>query len=181
MTVAGRRLRRLRPDDVVPGAVFVVLGVIVGVFAAQEYGLFREGGRVGSGLMPFVAALSLALIGLLLVAHGSRREPDVPSEGPAQAAPPAPAEVGTKQAPPAGRTGRAPPALIILGLLAVVLVALPVVGHFATFGVFVAVVVTWLERRSLRAGIVAGISVAVVGWVIFTLLLDIPTVRGLLP
>lgn len=183
--------RHLDVGSLVPGGVFLLLGVLVAPFAAEEYGLLRAGGRVNSGLMPFVAAVILAIVGGFLVVRGFTRAARAPQPS-AQAVRAEQTAVTTgsdapEQSPASGAINRqepeekALPALIILALLALVLIVLPFIGHFATLAVLVFVLVTWVEGRSLRAGIIAGLSVAVVGWVIFTVFLEIPTVRGILP
>ena len=176
---------RMRTADFVPGVAFVILGSVVAGLAAQNYSLLREGGRVGSGLLPFITGLALAVIGAVLVVRGLRSDQVVRDDehalsvaGADDALPHSSVQVPPVEPP---RTSKLPAAPLLFVLLAVSLALVPVLGHFATFGLFTAVVVTLVERRSLLAGVLAGTSVAVVGWAVFALFLSVQTAEGLLP
>ena len=186
----------LRTAEVVPGSVFLVLGAVVAWMASQDYTLIREGGRVGPGLLPFITGVALAVIGLLLVVAAFGRPSAVPvgehvlqadEGGAAPAASPSAEQVGPTEPAEAvlpgapAVLGRLPVAPLLLLMLAGTLVLMPVLGHFTTFGLFIVVVVTVIEKRSLLTGVVAGVAVAVGGWAIFTWFLSIQTAEGLLP
>ena len=159
-----------------PAGQAVAFGVLAALGAAVfvtsfGYGILREGGRVGPGLLPMVTGLLLLLLsGVQLLARLWR---------PSAAA----------DAPPAGygdgvdvlgrtRAERVRHLRMVVLALPVAVLLVPLLGFLAAFGLLVLFISAAVERRRVPVALLATVLAVAVGYGVFAVFLDVPLPTG---
>lgn len=167
MSQAAAQRRAVRGET----TAFALLALVgaASVVGALQHDVLLEGGRVGPGLLPLVCGGLLALLGAVSAVR-ARRDPD------AEATP-----VGDA-ADIFGRTAmeRVRHLWIVFGLLLVTLLLVTVLGFLISFGLFVLVVSTWIERRRILPSLLITAVACLVVWGVFVAFLGVPLPTGLL-
>ena len=156
---------REKAPDLIGAGLLVVLGAAFAVGAASGFELFGEGGRIGSGFMPFAAGVLLMVFGAMVGGQALlwRRseetgEPEDESD-----------EEGSRYT-----VG------VVFGLTFAAVLLIPVLGFLVSFGLLVFALVRFVEGEGWLLGAGMGIGAAVLTWLVFALFLQIPLPGGLL-
>ena len=172
-------MRREAPD-LIGSLLLVALGSAVALGSLQ-YGILNEQGRIGSGFMPFMSGVLLALFGALIGVEAWRRSR---RPRPARADPGADplAALAAAEGPlPAaseddGAGWRTIAVVFALTLVAIVLI--PLLGFLLPFAALIFVLVRFVEGESARLAIALSVSAIVVTWLVFVVFLGVPLPSG---
>lgn len=155
-------------------ATWVAIALLGGAFAAGGlgYGLTKEGGQVGPGLLPALAGGLLALTALVQVVRTVRGS-GAPEES-AEDVVPAEDDVDR-------RTMRQRTRILwtVFGLTLVGLLLVSVLGFLAAFGLLVLVISVAVERRPVVPALVVSVLAVAVVYAIFVLFLRVPLPGGI--
>lgn len=144
------------PVDRILGSAAVILATIVGT-VSWRYGV-GSGRLPGPGFWPMAIAASMAVLGAALLAR-----PDPAGSAPAEGA---------------SRWSRF---AIAMGTLVFYVAALEPLGYLAATFVLLVVQLRWVEQRSWRVGLPISALAAVISFVVFRALLNVPLPQGMLP
>lgn len=160
---------REKAPDLIGAGLLMALGVAFAVGAASNFQLFGEGGRIGSGFMPFAAGVLLVVFGAMIGGEallGRRPEgtgqPEDESGG-------GTVEVGSRYT-----------VAVVFGLTLAAVLLIPVLGFLVSFGLLVFALVAFVEEGGLLLGAGMGIGAAFLTWLVFVLFLGIPLPSGFL-
>lgn len=156
---------REKAGDLIGAGLLVALGAAFAVGATSWFELFGEGGRIGSGFMPFVAGVVLMVFGAMVGGQAllwRRSEETSEPEGESD-------EEG-----PRYTVG------VVFGLTFVAVLLIPVLGFLVSFGLLVFALARFVEGGGWLLGAGMGIGAAVLTWLVFALFLQIPLPGGLL-
>lgn len=160
---------REKAPDLIGAVLLVALGAAFAVGAASGFPLMGEGGRIGSGFMPFVAGVLLVVFAAM--AGGEvllRRRP----EG-----------AGEVENEPGGESdeeeGSRYKVAVVFGLTLLAVLLIPVLGFLVSFGLLVFTLVRFVERGGWLLGAGMGVGAAVITWLVFVLFLQIPLPMGI--
>lgn len=160
---------REKAPDLVGAVLLVVLGAAFAVGAASGFPLMGEGGRIGSGFMPFVAGVLLvvfaAMVGVEVLLRRRPEGADAPAEEPG-------GESGEEE-------GSRYTVGVVFGLTLVAVLLIPVLGFLLSFGLLVFALVRFVERGGWLFGVGMGVGAVVVTWLVFVLFLQIPLPMGI--
>lgn len=154
-----------KAPDLIGAGLLVVLGAAFAVGAASGFELFGDGGRIGSGFMPFAAGVLLVVFGAMVGGQAllGRR-----SEG------------SGEPEDDSGEEGSRYTVGAVFGLTFVAVLLIPVFGFLASFGLLVFALVRFVEGEGWLLGAGMGIGAAVLTWLVFVFFLQIPLPGGLL-
>lgn len=152
---------REKAPDLIGAGLLMALGAAFAVGAASNFELFGEGGRLGSGFMPFAAGVLLVVFGAIvggeaLLKRRSEGAGDERDEGPRYTV------------------------AVVFGLTLAAVLLIPVVGFLVSFGLLVFALVAFVEEGGLLLGTGMGIVAAFLIWLVFVFFLRIPLPGGLL-
>ena len=148
--------------DLIGAALLVALGFAFAGGALSGLEVFREGGRIGPGFMPFFAGAMLVVFGAMIGIGawlGGRRGPGEGSPGDE----------------PEGAQ-RTVAAVFLLSLAAILLI--PLIGFLPAFGLLIFALVRFVEGRGLLLAAGTGVGGVIFAWVVFVLFLKIPLPGG---
>lgn len=159
---------REKTPDLVGAVLFMAFGAAFAVGAASGFPLMGEGGRIGSGFMPFVAgALLVVFAAMVGVEALLRRQPEEAGE-PEDAADESDGEGGSRY-----KVG------VVFGLTLVAVLLTPVLGFLLSFGLLVFALVRFVEGGGWLLGVGMGVGAALITWLVFVLFLQIPLPMGI--
>lgn len=150
----------MRTAELVADAAWVVLGLGICLYALRLK-LWAHGSGPGSGFLPFIAGVFMALVGVALLAREWSRRPR------------------TGEAPPfwphpAGRTR----AGLVVAALCVMAYLMPILGFFAAAVLVMVFLLSLAERARLGSSVaLAVVSTAAIYW-LFGRLLHVRLPRG---
>lgn len=153
---------REKAPDLIGAGLLMALGVAFAVGAASNFQLFGEGGRIGSGFMPFAAGVMLVVFGAMI---GGEALLGRGSEG-----------TGRDESDDGSRITVA----VVFGLTLAAVLLIPVLGFLVSFGLLVFALVAFVEEGGLLLGAGMGIGAAFLTWLVFVLFLGIPLPSGFL-
>ena len=154
---------REKVPDLIGAGLLMVLGAAFAVGAASNFQLFGEGGRIGSGFMPFAAGVLLVVFGAMVGGEALwGRRPEDESGG------------GT------GEVGSRYTVAVVFGLTLAAVLLIPVLGFLVSFGLLVFALVAFVEEGGLLFGAGMGIVAAFLTWLVFVFFLQIPLPGGFL-
>lgn len=155
--------------DLSAGLIVISLGA-VWTWYAGDYGYIGEGGRMAAGTLPAIAGGVLIACGLAVVITALGRVVTGPADGDGSHGqrPKGP------RRPPSGALDSGSRRLLLLGGLAICLLAAPLLGFTASFAVLTFLVMKLLERRSVVAATLSALAIFAFGYVVFELLLQVP-------
>jgi putative tricarboxylic transport membrane protein len=159
-----------RAGEVVTYGALTLLGVVAAV-VGRGYGLLLPNGQIGPGMVPTVSGVLLAVLGAVLLVRAIREH---------RTAPPAPIDRDSRDI--FGRTEpeRVRHLWVVFGLLLAAIFAVSILGFLVSFGAFVLVVSTWVERRRLLSSLAITVSAVVFIYLVFVVFLRVPLPQGLL-
>jgi putative tricarboxylic transport membrane protein len=162
--------RITRAGEVVTYGALTLLGVVAAV-VGRGYGLLLPNGQVGPGMVPTVSGVLLAVLGGVLTVRAIREHRANP-----------PQTVDRESRDIFGRTEpeRVRHLWVVFGLLLAAIFGVSLFGFLISFGAFVLVVSTWVERRRLLSSLVITVSAVVFIYVVFVVFLRVPLPQGLL-
>lgn len=160
---------REKAPDLVVSALLVALGAAFAGGAASGFPLMGEGGRIGSGFMPFVAGVLLAVFGAMVGGEALlRRRPEGAGEVEGE-----PGGEGDEEEGSRYTVG------VVFGLTLLAVLLIPVIGFLLSFGLLVFALVRFVEGGGWLLGVGMGVGSAVVTWLVFVLFLGIPLPMGI--
>ncbi len=154
-----------KAPDLIGAGLLVVLGAAFAVGAASGFELFGDGGRIGSGFMPFAAGVLLVVFGAMVGGQALLWRPS---------------EATGEPEDESGEEGSRYTAGVVFGLTFVAVLLIPVLGFLVSFGLLVFALVRFVEGEGWLLGAGMGIGAAVLTWLVFVLFLQIPLPGGLL-
>lgn len=159
---------REKAPDLIGAGLLMVLGAAFAVGAALNFPLFGEGGRIGSGFMPFAAGVMLVVFGAMVGGEALRRR--------------RPEGAGGLGDEPGGSYDEGSPytVAVVFGLTLAAVLLIPVLGFLVSFGLLVFALVAFVEERGLLFGAGMGLGAAFLTWFVFVFFLRIPLPGGLL-
>ena len=170
MTTIPLLARITRAGEVVTYGALTLLGVVAAV-VGQGYGVLLPNGQVGPGRVPTVSGVLLAVLGGVLTVRAVREH---------RVSPPQPVDRETRDI--FGRTEpeRVRHLWVVFGLLLAAIFGVSVFGFLISFGAFVLVVSTWVERRRLLSSLAITVGAVVFIYLVFVVFLRVPLPQGLL-
>jgi putative tricarboxylic transport membrane protein len=162
--------RITRAGEVVTYGALTLLGVVAAVIG-QGYGLLLANGQVGPGMVPTVSGALLAVLGAVLLLRAVREH---------RTSPPPPVDRESRDI--FGRTEpeRVRHLWLVFGLLLAAIFAVSLLGFLVSFGAFVLVVSTWVERRRLLSSLAITVGAVAFIYLVFVVFLRVPLPQGLL-
>jgi hypothetical protein len=159
---------REKVPDLIGAGLLMALGAAFAVGAASNFQLFGEGGRIGSGFMPFAAGVSLVVFGAMVGGEALLgRRP----EGAGQL---------EDEAGGGSEEGSRYTVAVVFGLTLAAVLLIPVLGFLVSFGLLVFALVAFVEEGRLLLGAGMGIVAVFLTWLVFVFFLRIPLPGGLL-
>jgi len=153
---------REKAPDLIGAGLLMALGAAFAA-GATGYEILGEGGRIAPGFMPFVTGVLMAVFGAMVGVEALLRTPrEREDDGEA-------AETGTRRT-----------VVLVFGALFVAVLLIPVLGFLLSFGLLVFGLIWYVEREGLLLGLGLGAGAAVLAWLVFGLLLQIPLPGGVL-
>jgi putative tricarboxylic transport membrane protein len=170
-------------NEFVGAAVLVLVGLGFAVGGAG-YGVFNEEGRIGTGFLPFVSGLLMAVFGLAVAVEtwlGARRAAFAAdgTDGREGDDLLALALASDDEHPVAGEVegqGRSVALVFALTLGAILLI--PFIGFLISFALLLFVLVTWVEREGVARGLAISVAGVVFTYLIFEAFLKVPLPGG---
>ncbi len=156
---------REKAPDLVGAVLLVALGVAFAVGAASGFPLMGEGGRIGSGFMPFVAGTLLVVFGAMVGGEALLRRRTTEAGGPG----------GEEDEEAKSRYTVG----VVFGLTLLAVLLIPVLGFLVSFGLLVFALVRFVEGGGWLLGVGMGAGAAVFTWLVFVLFLQIPLPMGI--
>lgn len=149
--------------DIVSSLVWLGVGIVF-LIGGLHAGLFRRG-IPGSGLLPFVVALSLMALSLIVFFSALTRKKGGARRG------------GEKFFPERDSFKK-----ISFGLIALFLygVALEFIGYLATTFIFLLFTFRLMERAKWQTPLVLAVSAAILSYLLFVILLEVQLPRGII-
>lgn len=199
--------RSISVEHAVAYGLITAIGLLA-LVTAIGYGLFRDGNRVGPGLVPAVVGAGIVLIGgwELIGALRGRRDDhthglaEVAASATANTAAPA-ARAGAVVADTAGGGGSATPGAaddddvdiygrtsttrarqlwVVFTALVVTVLLVPLLGFLGAFFLLSVFVSAIVERRSWLPSIAISLAAVVIVWAVFAQFLNVPLPDGLI-
>ncbi|MDK3255027.1 tripartite tricarboxylate transporter TctB family protein [Blastococcus capsensis] len=199
--------RSVSVEHAVAYGLLTAIGLLA-LVTAIGYGLFKEGARVGPGLVPAVVGAGIALIGgweFIGTLRGRRDDhthglAEVAASVTSNTAAPA-ATAGAVVADTAGGGGSATPGAaddddvdiygrtsatrgrqlwIVFGALVVTVLLVPVLGFLGAFFVLSVFISAVVERRAWLPSVVISLVAVVIVWAVFAQFLNVPLPDGLI-
>lgn len=155
---------RQKIPDLIGAGLLIALGAAFAI-GATSYEVFGEGGRIAPGFMPFVTGVLMAVFGAMVGVEALLRAPREQEDG----------EDGED-----AETGTRRTVVLVFGALFVAVLLIPVLGFLLSFGLLVFGLIWYVEREGLLLGLGLGTGAAVLAWLVFGLLLQIPLPGGVL-
>ncbi len=170
MTTIPLLARITRAGEVVTYGALTLLGVVAAV-VGRGYGLLLPNGQVGPGMVPTLSGVLLAVLGAVLTVRAIREH---------RANPPEPVDRESRDI--FGRTEpeRVRHLWVVFGLLLAAIFAVSLFGFLISFGAFVLVVSTWVERRRLLSSLAITVGAVAFIYLVFVVFLRVPLPQGLL-
>jgi putative tricarboxylic transport membrane protein len=174
-----RHLSLARSGEVLIYLLLTVVGLVAAVMG-RGYGITIEGGRVGPGMVPFVAGASVAVLSAVLLVQAVRRAAAealdaVPVLDSVQ-------DADDQETDIFGRTEkqRVRQLWTVFGLLLATLFLVTWVGFLIAFGLFIFVVSTFVEKRKPLGSAIVAVAACTFIYLVFELFLGVPLPQGLL-
>lgn len=181
--------------EIVGGLVLCALGIVWAV-VSSGYGIIGEGGRLAPGTLPFFCGAGLAataaviVLKALFVSRDSSAEPDVTEDssnevvGATDLAPTASAapmdtasfsHVMTVRTPRSiGSLPKRYPIATVYVLVVLSVLIMPIVGFAAAFALGIFGILRLVERQSALTSAMVGIITALLGYVLFEVIFNLP-------
>lgn len=159
--------------------------------ASLKYGLFGGGGRIGPGLVPFAAGISLVVfggsIGLQIWRRHEESVPLTPERWKTEESAlekPTPLTAGEEGVREQGvetgdEEGSNRLVALVFGLILIAILLIPVLGFLVSFGLLVLALVTIVEREGFLIGLALSIGAVAVTWLVFVYFLQVPLPQGI--
>ncbi|OCA93583.1 tripartite tricarboxylate transporter TctB family protein [Actinobaculum suis] len=167
------RIYKENRGQVVAHLVLLAIAIIVFVMSVQ-YGLLRESGLVGPGLVPGLASVIMIFAIVwdnLKLVNSSRTQMQEN------------AAIGVETAEEKDASGVGTQSIrvwAVFGVLLLTLVMTRIIGLLLSLALMVFVLVTFVERKSWWRGLIAALGVFAMGFIVFVVLLEVPLPTGLL-
>lgn len=162
----------------------VILGIgIYVIVSGWNYGLSETNGEVGAGLMPFVAGCVIVLASIwdLIRSNITKPAPETDSEDDESVQ--LMEQYAAEETPAEGeRTERQRQLAVVYVFLAMLgaIILTRVIGLLFSVTLMVFVLVVFVERRKWWQGLLAAILTFLFGYVVFSVLLQVPLPTGML-
>ncbi len=158
--------RRVRRGVVIAYGVVAVLGAAFFALSFQ-YDFFKQGDLVGPGFLPRIAGAVLAVLGLLLVMQEVRTGSTLAGDS----------GIDETQAPMDRKT--ALKIVLVFGLITATLLLSPVLGMIPSLYLLILALTLAVERMPVIPSLIICTAAAVVGYVLFVIVLRVPIPMGI--
>lgn len=169
-------------NELVGAAVLVLVGLGFAVGGAT-YGVFNEQGRIGTGFLPFVSGLLMAVFGLavavetwLALRRGASAEG--PHEGESQDLLALALASDDEHAGAGEEEGQGRSVAVVFALTLGAILLIPFIGFLISFALLLFVLVTWVEREGVARGLAISVAGVVFTYLIFEAFLNVPLPGG---
>ncbi|MGJ9494637.1 tripartite tricarboxylate transporter TctB family protein [Actinotignum sp. GS-2025a] len=162
----------------------VILGIgIYVIVAGWNYGLSQDNGEVGAGLMPFIAGCVIVLASIWDLIRSSITKPAPATSPEDDESVQLMEQYAAEDTPAEGeRTERQRQLAVVYVFLAMLgaIILTRVIGLLLSVTLMVFVLVVFVERRTWWKGLLAAILTFLFGYVVFSVLLQVPLPTGML-